>query len=165
MHKYWIALAALLWSVGLAWAITITLSTSETVNVPTALKVRWLTLTVDISQKLATITYQFLDPTDTPIREADTFRATKTFRCQDIPAPYPDNNHCLGPNDPVACCTNTLTGTCNVIISSCFTDTFLYTLESGDVGKKVGVILRNKLWNQMKTTILTGGNDGTFNND
>jgi len=46
----------------------------------------------------------------------------------------------------------------------CWDNIFLFSIRAQDVGTPIGKGLRDLLWNEMKQDILSGGNDGSFQN-
>lgn len=148
--------------IGTGEADRITLNQSQTLDPPVATKLDFLGFQVNVAAQELTVHYRWLSPDDTPIRDADSFNATRTWVCRDIPAPFPDNLHCTGPGTPDACCTGSMTGTCNVPLDDCFTSVFRFQVRAQDVGTPIGIGLRQLIWNQMRQEIRPGVIDGTF---
>lgn len=149
-----------------AWADRITLTTPVVVDPPQAqridIKQDWV---VNPETKTLIIPYEIQDTTGTPIRDANTFNSIHRFVCQNIPAPYPDNLHCTGPGTPDSCCTASMTGTCNVPVSTCFSDIFGRAIACpADAGKTLGGGLKALILNEMKQAgvVFPGGFNGTF---
>lgn len=121
MYRFFVGLGCLIGWLAVAHAgDKITLTTPEPLSPSTAAKVDILGYTIQVSEKKLTVTYQFLDATDTPIHLAGAGQSRLTWVCQDIPAPFPDNTHCIGSGNPDACCINAGMGICDVPISTCF---------------------------------------------
>lgn len=45
---------------------------------------------------------------------------------------------------------------------TCFTDVFSFQVRSQDVGTAIGAGLRQLIWNKFRADVLTGSNNGTF---
>ena len=44
----------------------------------------------------------------------------------------------------------------------CFQDTYGYLLKNGDSGNGIGLTLRDLLWSEMSSGVISGGNSGDF---
>ena len=156
------SVAFLLLSLGMVQADTITLTAPQTLDPVQATKIKFIDFAVVNAEQTLIVHYQWMSANGTPIRDPDTFNATKTWVCRNIPAPSPDNLHCTGPGTPDACCTASGTGTCNVPIDTCFSDVFRFSVRAQDVGTPIGMGLRQLIWARMRQEIRAGGVDGSF---
>lgn len=149
----------LLW-VSLAMGQDLTLSSPKNLDVPVATKLRWKEVKILPLDKKVVIKYEWLDADNTPIRQAGTFRSEQIFTCADVETPG-ENAECTASGDPNPCCTGVGSGTCNGMVSTCFSDTFGFTIRPQDAGQKIGSGLRTLLWNKLKSTVAPG-DTGTF---
>ena len=162
MKKLILILVAMLLCFGSAGADSITLDSTETLSTPTTQKIgEWYIDYISASKKRLVVRYYWEDASGVPIVLHGANRhAWQTWTCRD--RQEGDNAECLDVDDPWDCCTGSGTGDCPEILDSCFTDVFSFSIRSQDVGMSIGLGLRTLIWNEMKSDVLTGGNDGTF---
>ena len=156
---FFIALCLVLLPV-FAQADRITLDQEETLSVPTSNRLRWIVDEIDAQRQMMKVKYCWLDSEGQSIVLSDG-RTCHSWWCRDIEVPG-TNAECVGEGDPYECCTGVGTGTCDDMLDTCFSDVFRFEIRQQDVGTKIGVGLRQLIWNQMKDDILTPGNDGSF---
>jgi len=139
----------------------ITLNTGETIGAPeTGISMDWYIDYIDAENNILKVNYQWRDALGKIIRDTSARTGWNTWTCQDIPVE--NNIDCIGAGDPYGCCTGVGTGTCDEVGDTCFSNIFRFEIRAQDVGTKIGVGLRSLIWNQMKTDVLTGVNDGVF---
>ena len=155
-----VTLIILLFLASVATAQDVTLSSPKNLDVPVATKVRWKEVKILPIEKKVIIKYEWLDADNTPIRQAGTFRSEQIFTCADVQTPG-ENAECTASGDPNPCCTGVGSGTCDGMVSTCFSETFGFTIRPQDAGQKIGVGLRTLLWNKLKAGIVPG-DTGTF---
>lgn len=146
------------WFACFGQAQVLKLNLSEQLAVPTATKLDFRKVTIDVTNKQLDVIYRFLDAAGRDIPNPGTVDVDRKWSCYDR-----DNQNlaCTGAGAPYECCTGEGTGTCSTG-STCFTDTFLFTIRSQDVGTRIGKGLRALIWNKMKSAVLTSGNDATL---
>jgi len=149
----------------LAISDSITLTSPETLQVPTSQKLDWYIDRIDASAKLLRVAYRWRGSSGEVI-SLGTRNPWMTWDCRNRPAiPAFDVGTCLDVADPHPCCTGLGTGSgcpAGTPADTCFSDVFGFTIRTQDVGTGIGVGLRTLIWNKMRQSILTGANNGTF---
>lgn len=125
---------------GAAQADMITLNATEQLTPPTAAKIHLQQIIIDASSKVLQVKYRWLDSNNQPIQVRD-HPVVQTWTCRNR-ADSPET-----PEDET---------------DNCFSSIFGFSIRQQDVGVKLGIGLRNLLWNRMKQDLLTTGNDGVF---
>jgi len=135
-----IVLSALLFA-AVSWADEITLNNPEALAPPTAVKIDFRQIKINLNPNWLELDFRFLDVNGEEILGPNG-RTQRLWRCQNmIDNPTTPENEA----------------------STCFTDLFMFVIRAQDVGTPIGRGLRNLIWNKMKSDVLSGGNDGTFN--
>ena len=143
----------------------ITLNTGETIGAPeTGISMDWYIDYINAEDNMLKVKYQWRDALGNTINDTNAKTGWNTWTCQDTGDINPEENNidCIDTIDPYTCCTGVGTGTCDEPIDTCFSNIFRFEMRAQDVGTKIGVGLRSLIWNQMKTDVLTGVNDGVF---
>lgn len=159
-----ILLISILYS-GIACGDSILLDSPEAIESPSAYKLDWEIVKIDVANKRLHVRYRWLDSNGDPI-----YSGRKTthhlWSCRDEWSDVNpvENEECIAAGNPDPCCTGVGEGTCDdaTQTDSCFSDIFGFTIRAQDVGTSLGIGLRTLMWNEMKQDILTPGNDGTF---
>ena len=142
----------------------ITLNTGEIIGAPeTGVSMDWYIDYINAENNTLKVRYQWRDTLGKTINDTSPKTGWNTWTCQDIADINTEENNidCIGAAAPYTCCTGVGTGTCDEG-DTCFSDIFRFEIRAQDVGTKIGVGLRSLIWNQMKTDVLTGVNDGVF---
>lgn len=139
----------------------VTLNSTEVLSTPNATHMDWYIDLIDAKTKTLRVRYRWLDSTGAPIFLGN--RTTwQTWSCRNVvDNPITINADCVGVGDPWSCCTGVGTGDCDETVTD-FSDIFTFKIRTQDVGTSIGVGLRTLIWNKMRADILTGGNNGTF---
>jgi len=151
----------LILSFGYVNAERVTLDQPEALTPTTSSMLNWRISLVDAKNKILKVQYQWLDATGQRI--SFNRQAWSTWTCRDVADTNPEENNteCTAADTPYTCCTGVDTGTCDEAIT-CFSDIFGFQIRAQDVGTGIGIGLRTLIWNQMKSDVLTVGNDGVF---
>lgn len=131
------------------YAADLTLTTPETLAVPTATKIRVGRVLIDRDAKFVVCEYKFIaaDANEIP---ATSGSVNRIFRCENLSAEAAAL--CTGPGVPYQSCTGIGTG-------NCYDDVFLFNIRQADVGKSIGQGLWQLIWSKMKNSVLSAGND------
>jgi len=144
-----------------SFADTVVLDNPETLSNPTSQNLRWKITLIDAETKTMVVSYYWRDDATGDPLYFGRRSQWKTWSCRDIEVEG-TNAECTDVEVPWACCTGAGTGTCDDMISTCFSDVFKFLIRAQDVDTMIGVGLRTLIWNKFKADVLTGGNDGTF---
>jgi len=161
MKNLWL-LFVLLFVSALAYADRINLDSDETLSTPVSEALDWEIIKINAKEKILQVKYRWKDSDDAPIFLGSS-RTWMVWTCQNVSEG--NNDDCIDVDDPWDCCTGAGTGTCPEVTDTCFSDVFGFLVRSQDVDTKIGVGLRTLIWNKMRPDILTGDNDGTFENN
>jgi tetrahydromethanopterin S-methyltransferase subunit D len=166
MKKLFLALLMVLVFCGAGYGQVLTLNSAETLAVPTATKLDLRNINIDVTNKLVTVTYRFIDAGGADIPMAGSGGLNRTWTCRDTDAiPAFNVATCTGAGVPDPCCTGVGTGTgcyAGAAAQTCFTDTFSFVMRTQDVGTQIGKGLRALIWSKMRPAVLTGTNNATL---
>jgi hypothetical protein len=153
----WLGLALALAS--MAYAQPINLNSPQTFSQPQSQRAVWQRIVIEPRQRRMRVDYYWTDAQDNRIEVGG--RVDQTWVCRDLETPG-ENSECTGVGTPHACCTGVVTGTCDGLEESCFSDIFDFTIPQGAVGQQFGAGFRTLLKNAWRDNVLSQGNDGTF---
>lgn len=160
MYVVWLTVLFIAAAVLPAQADRLTLTTPEPVNSPTAVRVEFDHFLFSVENAKLLVRYRFLDAANRPLLSNDGAGGWKIWECRDVPIPG-DNDECTDGGEPFECCTGAGTGTCNGLAESCFSDIVRFQIRAQDVGTRIGIGLRQLIWNKMRQEV-TNNNNGTF---
>lgn len=126
---------------GTAFADTVALNAPVELSVPTATKLVIDRVEIKNHNKELRVFFHWEAASGERIRLYDTMRSEVVWVCQDV------EDNPLTPVDET---------------DACFSDTFGFTIRQQDVGTRIGAGLRALIWAKMKSDVLSGGNDGSF---